>query len=296
MRPRAWGGSTVPSRRMRDGAIERMKAALHAAQRARAGCPSARVNGFRAPCGKPRGRPTPRLPRRKRSHSTSGEAAQHNSAAKLPGGSETAVRHVRRSCDFSSLTSSAAHSRASGIFPASRKARAFAKAWLSADRSAADSFPGRAPLALRSAADVLRICDWSNGFGGRQISTVNGSIATSIRARQPGQIGHRADTLSWNRNSVSPVERPGRGKRARSPVGDQPEPRRGTRMATNSVPNAGRAGYRKAQDPRGSRRTNTARLPLRTAWTVTLVLSLGLWGMIWLVVSSLASASPCQHP
>jgi hypothetical protein len=31
---------------------------------------------------------------------------------------------------------------------------------------------------------VLRICDWSNGLGRRQISTVNASIATSIRASQ----------------------------------------------------------------------------------------------------------------
>jgi len=56
---------------------------------------------------------------------------------------------------------------------------------------------------------VLRIILIQLGFGGRQISTVNGSIATSIRARQPGQIGHRADTLSWNRNSVHPLK--GRG-------------------------------------------------------------------------------------
>jgi len=68
-----------------------------------------------------------------------------------------APRHVRRSCDRSSLTSSAAHSRASGIFPASLKARAFAKAWLSADRSAADSFPNCAPRGLRAAPDILRI-------------------------------------------------------------------------------------------------------------------------------------------
>jgi hypothetical protein len=68
-----------------------------------------------------------------------------------------AVRHVRRSSDLSSLTSFAAHSRASVIFPASLKARAFAKAWLSDRRSAADSFPGRALCALRSASDVLRI-------------------------------------------------------------------------------------------------------------------------------------------
>jgi hypothetical protein len=62
----------------------------------------------------------------------------------LPGGSQKwAVRHIRRSCDLSRLTNSAAHWRASGIFPASLKARAFAKAWLSADRSAAASLPGR---------------------------------------------------------------------------------------------------------------------------------------------------------
>jgi hypothetical protein len=42
---------------------------------------------------------------------------------------------------------------------------------------------------------MLRICSWSVqlGFGGRQISTVNASIATPIRARQPDQIGHRTD-------------------------------------------------------------------------------------------------------
>jgi len=65
-----------------------------------------------------------------------------------------AARHIRRSSDLSSLTSSAAHSRASAIFPASRKASAFARAWLSADRSGADSFPSRAG---RVADDVLRI-------------------------------------------------------------------------------------------------------------------------------------------
>jgi hypothetical protein len=95
-----------------------------------------------------------------------------------------AVHHVTRSCDLSCRTSSAAHSRASGIFPASLKARAFAKAWLSADRSAADSFPDRAPRALRVAAYVLRIDDPTVqvGFGRRLISTVSPSIATSIRA------------------------------------------------------------------------------------------------------------------
>jgi hypothetical protein len=73
------------------------------------------------------------------------------------------TRHVRRSCDLSSLTNSAAHSRASGIFPASRKARAFARAWLSADRSAADSFPDRAPRAIRVSDDLLRIAAGPNG-------------------------------------------------------------------------------------------------------------------------------------
>jgi hypothetical protein len=75
-----------------------------------------------------------------------------------------AVHHVTRSCDLSCRTSSAAHSRASGIFPASLKARAFAKAWLSADRSAADSFPDRAPRALRVAADTVRIATGPTRF------------------------------------------------------------------------------------------------------------------------------------
>jgi hypothetical protein len=81
-----------------------------------------------------------------------------------------AVRHVRRSCDFSSLTGSAAHSRASGIFLASRKARAFARAWLRADRSAGDSFPGRA---LRSAADVLRIATGPSATRFRRATNLN---------------------------------------------------------------------------------------------------------------------------
>jgi hypothetical protein len=97
-------------------------------------------------------------------------------------GSYNWTRGAAKNSEDLNLINSAAHSRASGIFPASRKARAFAKAWLSDRRSAADSFPDRAPRALRAAAGVLRICEWSNGFGGRQISTVNGSIATSIRA------------------------------------------------------------------------------------------------------------------
>jgi hypothetical protein len=80
-------------------------------------------------------------------------------AARSTGGSRPRrpARHFKRSCDLRSLTSSAAHSRASGIFPASLNARAFAKAWLSADRSAADSFPVRASRGLRAAADMLRI-------------------------------------------------------------------------------------------------------------------------------------------
>jgi hypothetical protein len=73
---------------------------------------------------------------------------------------------ARRSCDLRSLTSSSVHSRASGIFPASRKARAFANASFSDDRSAADSFPGREAWALRSAAGVLRMVLIQLGFGG----------------------------------------------------------------------------------------------------------------------------------
>src|ERR1700751_4058759 len=97
------------------------------------------------------------------------------------------TRHVSRSCDFSSLTSSAAHARASCIFPASLKARAFAKAWLNADRSAADSFPDRALRPLRAAVDMLRIGTGPRvqvGFSGRQISAVGASTAMSIRCRQ----------------------------------------------------------------------------------------------------------------
>ena len=67
------------------------------------------------------------------------------------------THHVRRSCDFSSRTNSAAHSRASCIFPASRKARAFARAWLSADRSSGDSLPALAPDEARTAGGELRI-------------------------------------------------------------------------------------------------------------------------------------------
>jgi hypothetical protein len=74
---------------------------------------------------------------------------------------ELVERYARRSCAFSRWTSSAAHSRASFIFPASRKARAFARAWLSADRWAGVSLSGGpAPLSGRPADDVLRIWCW----------------------------------------------------------------------------------------------------------------------------------------
>jgi hypothetical protein len=115
-------------------------------------------------------------------------------------------------------------------------------------------------------------------FRRRQISTVNASIATYIRAWQPDQIGHHADTLSWNRNSVHPLKDRGAVSALAHPY---VSPGRRTLMAKNSVPNAGRAGYQRAQHLR------PARLPLRTAWTVTLVLSLGLWGVIWLVVTAI---------
>ena len=45
------------------------------------------------------------------------------------------------SWDFNCRTSSTAHSRASCSFAASRKVRAFARAWLSADRSRRSAFP-----------------------------------------------------------------------------------------------------------------------------------------------------------
>jgi hypothetical protein len=60
-----------------------------------------------------------------------------------------------------------------------------------------------------------------------------------------------------------------------------------TLMAKNSVPNAGRVGYRRALEPRCSDRPISPRLPLRAAWTVILLLSLGLWGAIWLVVTAI---------
>ena len=86
-------------------------------------------------------------------------AAESDPVAALTRGARVFERahHVRRSCDFSSRTNSAAHSRASRIFPASRKARAFARAWLSADRSAGDSLPALAPDEARAAGGVLRI-------------------------------------------------------------------------------------------------------------------------------------------
>ena len=102
------------------------------------------------------------------------------------------TRHIRRSCALSSLTSSAAHSRASSIFPASRKARAFARAWLSERRSAADSFPARAPGAPRAADGMVRIVvvqRFQPDLCGRQISTVNASTATSYSGQPAGRTG-----------------------------------------------------------------------------------------------------------
>ena len=70
--------------------------------------------------------------------------------------SYVAIReHAHRPVIFA--TSSAAHSRASCIFPASRKAKAFANAWLRTDRSAGDSFSDRAPRTARPAEDMLGI-------------------------------------------------------------------------------------------------------------------------------------------
>jgi hypothetical protein len=85
-----------------------------------------------------------------------------------PGGASglARTRYVRRSCAFSSRTSSTAHSRASAIFPASRKARA----WLSADRSAADSLPAWAPrrYECRMTCYALAVVPY---FSPQQIST-----------------------------------------------------------------------------------------------------------------------------
>ena len=92
------------------------------------------------------------------------------------------THHVRRSCDFSSRTNSAAHSRASCIFPASRKARAFARAWLSADRSSGVAFlPSRrtkpGPRAVGCAFLPVQL-----GINGRQVSIVSALIAKPIYA------------------------------------------------------------------------------------------------------------------
>jgi hypothetical protein len=119
------------------------------------------------------------------------------------------MRHCSRSCDLSSLTSSAAHSRASPIFPASRKARAFARAWLSADRSAADSFPDRAPRAVRVPDGVLRIAAGpkrSNSISaGREISTLNALIAMFICATQLGVSCPRIEAKLADTRSTSEV-------------------------------------------------------------------------------------------
>jgi hypothetical protein len=92
------------------------------------------------------------------------------------------THHVRRSCDFSSRTNSAAHSRASCIFPASRKARAFARAWLSADRSSGDSLPTLAPDEARTAGGVCAFLPVQLGINGRQVSIVRALIAKPIYA------------------------------------------------------------------------------------------------------------------
>ena len=75
------------------------------------------------------------------------------------------TRHVSRSCDFSSLTSSAAHCRAS--LPVSRNARAFARALFSADRSAGDSFSNRAARAAADCCALLAVRNGQCGFSGR---------------------------------------------------------------------------------------------------------------------------------
>jgi hypothetical protein len=102
------------------------------------------------------------------------------------------VRHVRRLCDFSSRTSFSAHSQASGIFPASLKARAFAKAWLSADRSAADSFPDPTPRALRAAADMLRIASGPRPSLLRRATNLDPQrFDRNVYPRQPARGCHR---------------------------------------------------------------------------------------------------------
>jgi hypothetical protein len=124
---------------------------------------------------------------------------------------KAALHHVRRSCDLSSLTNSAAHSRASGIFSASLKARAFAKAWLSADRSAADSFPDRAPRALRVAADTVRIANDPTV----QLD-VGASTAMSIRAG-PARGGHCRGCWKRSRPISPPRDPPRRDASASEP-------------------------------------------------------------------------------
>jgi hypothetical protein len=87
------------------------------------------------------------------------------------------------------ISGASARSRASGIFPASLKASAFAKAWFRDRRSAADSFPDQALWALRSAADVLRMVLIRVGFRRATIPTFKLLIATSTCRRD-----HRPDT------------------------------------------------------------------------------------------------------
>jgi hypothetical protein len=69
--------------------------------------------------------------------------------------------------------------RASCIFPASRKASAFARAWLSDDRSAGDSLPTLAPDA-RAAGLLWLIPTNPNRFQRATISIVGASIAMPV--------------------------------------------------------------------------------------------------------------------
>src|SRR5262249_32598811 len=93
--------------------------------------------------------------------------------------------HVRRSCDFSSRTHSAPHPRASPIFPASRKASALPKAWLSADRSAGDNLPALALEDARAAGVVLRIPANPTLFNWATNLDLSPSITTPIDAGRP---------------------------------------------------------------------------------------------------------------
>jgi hypothetical protein len=68
---------------------------------------------------------------------------------------------------------------------------------LSADRSAADSFPGRAP---RVSADVLRVVVIQVGFSGRQISTAN-AHDRSVYLWQPPRCRCRECSLRQQPNS-----------------------------------------------------------------------------------------------